>query len=265
MQTASNATSPTDGVRRVMPVLQAPIDVVSPASATARIAKWASSRESRYVCICNVHSVVTASGDAEFLQVIQGADMATPDGAPLAWMMRRQGVTGQERVSGAELMYDYFDHASASGDSIFLYGSTVDTLEKLRDKLGVRWPRLRIAGMHSPPFRPLSEQEDADVVRMINDSGAGTVWVSLGCPKQERWMAAHRGRVQGVMVGVGAAFEFEAGTVVRAPEWMRRRGLEWLHRLLSEPRRLWKRYLVTNSVFIIAAARQLLAHRFQRS
>ena len=252
------AAHPAAEKRRVLPVLQAPIDAITVEAAVARIAAWASARESRIVCICNVHSVVTANSDADFMGVIASADMATPDGAPVVWMLRRQGAHGQRRVSGPDLMLDYCAHAARSGESIFLYGSTEPTLKALRARLGQHWPALRIAGVIAPPFRPLTDAEDEDFVATINASGAGTVWVSLGCPKQELWMHAHRGRVHAVMVGVGAAFDFHAGTLVRAPAWMQRWGLEWLHRLLSEPRRLWRRYLVTNTLFIAGAARQLL-------
>ena len=247
-----------DPHRRTLPVLGAPIDVVGWDSALARLAGWAARRESRYVCICNVHSVVTASRDADFMRTLAGADLATPDGAPVAWMLRRLGATGQPRVSGPDLMLAYCQAASERGESIFLYGSTQQTLEALQQRLRERWPALRIAGAISPPFRHLTDEEDEADVRAINASGAGTVWVSLGCPKQEHWMARHRGRVHAVMVGVGAAFDFHAGTVARAPAWMRNNGLEWLHRLLSEPCRLWKRYLVTNTLFILRALRQLL-------
>ena len=130
-------------------------------------------------------------------------------------------------------------------------------LERLQRALRSEFPALRIAGMCSPPFRQLSTQEDEDIVAQINASGAGVVWVGLGCPKQELWMHAHRGRVQSVMVGVGAAFPFLAGMVRRAPLWMQRAGLEWLHRLASEPRRLWRRYTVTNSYFMVGALGQL--------
>jgi N-acetylglucosaminyldiphosphoundecaprenol N-acetyl-beta-D-mannosaminyltransferase len=147
------------------------------------------------------------------------------------------------------------------GEAIFLYGSTEATLKALQRQLLSRWPALRIAGALSPPFRPPSAAEDEADVQAINASGARTVWVSLGCPKQELWMAAHRGRVQAVMVGVGAAFDFHAGTVARAPAWMRRHGLEWLHRLASEPRRLGRRYVVTNTAFIMRAALQLARGR----
>lgn len=244
--------------RQTLPVLGAPIDVLSPGLAVQRISRWARARESRYVCICNAHSVVTASQDKAFQAVVSGADMATPDGAPVAWVLRRLGASAQSRVSGPDLMLDYLAHAETTGESVYLYGSTSETLSALLTALNTRFPALRIAGHHSPPFRALSAEEDEADVQRINASGAGTVWVSLGCPKQERWMEDHRGRIHAVMIGVGAAFDFHAGTTPRAPEWMRDANLEWLHRLLSEPRRLWRRYLVTNTLFIVGAARQLL-------
>jgi N-acetylglucosaminyldiphosphoundecaprenol N-acetyl-beta-D-mannosaminyltransferase len=247
--------------RRLLPVLGAPIDVVSAQEAVHRISAWAQRHESRVVCICNAHSVVTAAQEASFMHVLTDADLATPDGAPVAWMLRRQGAQGQTRVSGPDLMIDYMAHAAAQGESVFLLGSTPGTLDILQTQLRGRWPALRIAGALSPPFRtPTAEEADA-TVQQINASGAGTVWVSLGCPKQEQWMYAHRGKVQAVMVGVGAAFDFHAGTVKRAPAWMQNNGIEWLHRFVSEPRRLWRRYLVTNSRFVWGAALQLLRSR----
>ena len=251
--------APSAQPRRVLPVLGVPIDVLSPAAAVQGLLGWAQRRESRVVCICNAHSVVTAHRDAGFMQVLRAADMATPDGAPVAWMLRRQGAASQARVSGPDLMRDYCALAAQRGESIFLFGNTESALQQLQAQLRKTWPALRIAGAVSPPFRPLSNAEDEAIVQQINASGASTLWVSLGCPKQELWMAAHRGRVQAVMVGVGAAFDFHAGTVKRAPPWMREHGLEWLHRLVSEPRRLWRRYLVTNTLFVLAAARQLLS------
>jgi N-acetylglucosaminyldiphosphoundecaprenol N-acetyl-beta-D-mannosaminyltransferase len=243
--------------RLVLPVLDVPIDVVTPKEACLRIAGWADRQESRVVCICNAHSVVTAAREPRFMRAVSQADMATPDGAPVAWMLRRGGATQQLRVSGPDLMLDYCQHAASSGQSIFLFGSAEITLQKLQTRLLQRWPTLKIAGASSPPFRALKAEEDEAFVEQINESGAGVVFVSLGCPKQELWMAAHRGRVHAVMVGVGAAFDFHAGDVARAPLWMQKSGLEWLHRLASEPRRLWRRYLVTNSLFVIGAARQL--------
>jgi N-acetylglucosaminyldiphosphoundecaprenol N-acetyl-beta-D-mannosaminyltransferase len=244
--------------RNTVPVLDADIDAVTWPDALARISQWANARESRYVCICNAHSVVTAGLDPAFGAVVAEADMATPDGAPVAWMIRKLGHPTQQRINGPDLMWKYCDAASRKGDSIYLYGGAPETLEILQRRLAQEFPSLRVAGAESPPFRALSEEEDAHTVARINASGAGTVWVSLGCPKQEKWMAAHRGRVNAVMIGVGAAFDYHAGTIQRAPKWMQNAGLEWLHRLCSEPRRLWKRYLVTNTLFVIGAGAQLL-------
>jgi N-acetylglucosaminyldiphosphoundecaprenol N-acetyl-beta-D-mannosaminyltransferase len=242
-------------------VLHAPIDVIDWDTTLARICGWAIRRESRYVCICNAHSVVTATQDSRFRDVLRQADMATPDGAPVAWMMRRLGHPDQQRINGPDLMLRCCERAAANSTGIYLLGSTDDKLAALQTRLASIWPTLRISGTHSPPFRPLSAEEDHALVARLNESGAGIVFVSLGCPKQEQWMAEHRGRVQAVMIGVGAAFDFHSGTLSRAPAWMQHHGLEWLHRLLSEPRRLWRRYLVTNTLFIVGAARQLLGSR----
>lgn len=236
--------------RVLVKVLVANIDVIDWTQAIARISAWAQQHKSSYVCICNVHSVVSATQSSEFETIVNEADMATPDGAPIAWMIRRQGHVSQQRINGPDLMWKYCAHAEATGESIFLYGGMQSTLDILREKLAQHFPRLKIAGMYSPPFRQLTAEEDTSITNQINQSGAGTVWVSLGCPKQEKWMAEHRGRINAVMVGVGAAFDYHAGTISRAPLWMQQNGLEWLHRLASEPRRLWKRYLVTNSLFI---------------
>jgi N-acetylglucosaminyldiphosphoundecaprenol N-acetyl-beta-D-mannosaminyltransferase len=207
-----------------------------------------------------VHVVVSASRDNSYRDIINGSDLALPDGAPVAWMLRRHGFSDQRRISGPDLMLALCDRASREGLVVYCYGSTRETLAKLDRSLRSAFPNLQIM-TESPPFRELSLEEDASVVDRINASGAGIVFVGLGCPKQERWMAAHRGQVRAVMIGVGAAFDFHAGTVQRAPVWMRNNGLEWLHRLLSEPRRLWKRYLVTNSLFIVGSAWQLLSMR----
>ncbi|MCB1959206.1 MAG: WecB/TagA/CpsF family glycosyltransferase [Rhodocyclaceae bacterium] len=251
-------TEPTTTGRTVGRVLTAPIDALTWEEAIGRIQHWADAFESRYVCISNVHSVVTAGQDAAFGRVLHEADMATPDGAPVAWMLRKLGHRGQQRINGPDLMLRYCEEAAGRNEAIYLYGGAPETLDVLQRVLLERFPGLRIAGAYSPPFRALTDEEDAEVVRQINDSGAGTVWVSLGCPKQEKWMAAHRGRINAVMIGVGAAFDYHAGTIQRAPLWMQRNGLEWLHRLASEPGRLWKRYLVTNTLFVLGAVRQLV-------
>lgn len=238
-------------------VLGARIDALSWDAAMVRLLGWARARASRYVTICNVHVVVSASRDAAYRDIINCSDMATPDGAPVAWMLRRQGFAGQPRISGPDLMWALCERAAAENLPVYCYGSSEATLALLERRMRQAFPELRIT-MESPPFRALTPEEDAAAVERIDASGAGIVFVGLGCPKQERWMAAHRGRINAVMIGVGAAFDFHAGTVRRAPAWMRDNGLEWLHRLLSEPGRLWKRYLVTNTLFIVGAARQLL-------
>ena len=245
--------------RTLREVIGSPIDTVTWSQTLERLSGWAAAGQSRYVCICNVHSVVTARQDEVFSDVIRKADMATPDGAPVAWLMRRLGSLGQERINGPDLMWRYCAEAARRNESIYLYGGQQRTLDILQRTLLAHFPGLMIAGAYSPPFRALTPEEDTAVVEAINASGAGTVWVSLGCPKQEKWMAEHRGRINAVMIGVGAAFDYHAGTIQRAPRWMQRNGLEWLHRLCSEPRRLWKRYLVTNSLFIYYAGRQLLS------
>ena len=246
-------------VRETRRVLGTSIDALDWSEAIDQIRDWAAWGQSRYVCICNVHSVVTARHDPAFAAVLENADLATPDGAPIAWMLRRLGAPRQQRINGPDLMWRYCEQAAVSGESIYLYGGSETTLQALRERLLGAFPGLRIAGHYSPPYRPLTEEEDAAVVERINASGASTVWVSLGCPKQEQWMAAHRGRIHAVMIGVGAAFDYHAGTLRRAPLWMQQRGLEWLYRLCTEPRRLWRRYVFTNTRFLLGAARQLLS------
>lgn len=247
--------------RRGAPVLDAFIDALSWEETLDRLLAWGRARESRYVAICNVHVVVSAWRDPAYREVISGADMATPDGAPVAWMLRRLGFAGQPRISGPDLMLALCKRCAAEGLPVYFYGSTQATLDALVQRLQADLPTLAVAGMESPPFRALTPEEDAAAVARINASGAGIVFAGLGCPKQERWMAAHRGRINAVMIGVGAAFDFHAGKMNRAPRWMRDNGLEWLHRLASEPRRLWRRYLITNTIFLYAATKQLLRQK----
>ena len=252
------------GVRSGAFVLGVHIDALSWDDTVDRILQWGRGRESRYVAICNAHVVVTASRDHVYRKVINDADMATPDGAPIAWMLRRLGFRPQPRISGPELTIELCRRCADESLPVFFYGSTRATLDMLEIRLQEAIPGLAICGTESPPFRPLSAEEDAAAIARINASGAAIVFVGLGCPKQEHWMAQHRGRVQAVMVGVGAAFDFHAGMIRRAPRWMRDNGLEWLHRLWSEPRRLWKRYLITNTLFLFGAASQMLLPKSRR-
>jgi N-acetylglucosaminyldiphosphoundecaprenol N-acetyl-beta-D-mannosaminyltransferase len=252
------------GPRQRTPVLGVPIDALDWPGVLRRIAAWAARREARMVCLCNVHSVITARSDDAFGAAVHSSDLATPDGAPVAWLMRRLGHSSQARINGPDLMWRYCAQAAQRDESIYLYGGSPHSLQLLQRRLLEAFPSLRIAGAHSPPFRALTPEEDEAEVRDIVASGAGTVWVGLGCPKQELWMAAHRDRIPAVLLGVGAAFDYHAGTLRRAPVWMQRCGLEWLYRLGKEPRRLWRRYLHTNSVFVLGALRQLLGRSPQR-
>lgn len=244
--------------RRSAHVLDSQIDALNWEDVLSRIVAWGAQHQSRYVTLCNVHSVVTASQDPHFHAVIRQADMALPDGAPVAWVMRREGHRNQVRLSGPDLMWRYLAIAEKIGQSVFFYGSSDETLVRLKARIHAAFPKLRIAGMVSPPFRELTPEEDQAYVQQINRSGANIVFVGLGCPKQESWMHAHRGQIQGVMLGVGAAFDYHAGVIQRAPAWMQKIGMEWFHRLCSEPRRLAKRYAVTNSVFMYRTLKAML-------
>jgi N-acetylglucosaminyldiphosphoundecaprenol N-acetyl-beta-D-mannosaminyltransferase len=202
-----------------------------------------------------VHSVVTALGAWRFFDAIESGDLNLPDGAPIAWIMRSAGATGQARISGPDLMWRYLAEAEREGHVVSVYGDTEDTLRRLRAEMLRAFPGLRIGVLLSPPFGPISAAQDAADVCRINDAGTQALFVALGCPKQELWMDAHRGRIQATMLGVGAAVATHAGVIRRAPVWMQRCGLEWLHRLSSEPRRLAHRYLLTNSVFLLRILR----------
>lgn len=245
-----------------MLILGALIDALSWDKAIRKIVAWGAAHESRYVCICNVHSVVTTTLDPALRTAVNEADMSTPDGAPIAWAMRRLGFPSQQRIDGPDLMWKYLSEAERLGQIVFFYGSTEDTLTKLRASITKYFQHLQLGGMYSPSFRPLSPLEDDTEVKMINHSDAHVVFVGLGCPKQEKWMATHRGRINAVMIGVGAAFDYHSGVVKRAPLWWQHNGLEWLYRLGSDPRRLLKRYMITNILFVIGLSRQLLAKKF---
>ena len=225
--------------------------------------EWARARQSRYACFVNVHSAIQATQDERHHLVLTAADWVAPDGAPIAWSLRAKGHLGQPRVDGPGTMWRLCEDARNYQVRVGLYGSTPETLDRLTQALVTAFPGLDIAYAHSPPFRALTEEEDRAVCAEIAEARVGLLFVSLGCPKQEAWMAEHRGRIPAVMLGVGAAFDFHAGTVSRAPRWMRERGLEWLHRLASDPSRLWRRYLVTNSLFVAKSALEALRGGFR--
>jgi N-acetylglucosaminyldiphosphoundecaprenol N-acetyl-beta-D-mannosaminyltransferase len=198
-----------------------------------------------------VHAIVTASDDRDLLRKVNDFEVVAPDGQPVRWALNwLYNAQLLDRVCGPELMLRLCERAAVEEISIYLYGSSPEVIEALSKNLTERYPGLIIAGAESPPFRKLSAQEDEEMVGRINDSGAGIVFIGLGCPKQDHFAADHRDRIRGVQVCVGAAFDFHAGTKSPAPVWMQRRGLEWVYRLIQEPRRLWRRYLVTNTLFI---------------
>ena len=204
----------------------------------------------KYICVANVHTTVTASEDPGYQAVQNGAVMALPDGGPLSKFSRQQGYTDAARVTGPDLMKELLKESADKHYRHYFYGSTQQTLDILREKIEEKYPGAVIAGMYSPPFRPLTPEEDEEVVRKINEAKPDFVWVGLGAPKQERWMAVHEDRVQALMVGVGAAFDYEAGNIRRAPQWMQKHNLEWLYRLMQDPKRLFKRYFVTNTKYL---------------
>ncbi|MCI5874658.1 MAG: WecB/TagA/CpsF family glycosyltransferase [Clostridiales bacterium] len=202
----------------------------------------------KYICVGNVHTTVMAHDDAQYHNVQNSAAFVLPDGKPLSVYSRKHGFPEAERVTGPDLMLELF--ARENGLTHYFYGSTPETLAMLEEKLRAQYPHLQIVGMVSPPFKKLSEEEDAEEIRKINESGADIIWVGLGAPKQENWMYEHMDKVGGVMIGVGAGFDYHAGNIKRAPMWMQRMSLEWLYRLLQDPKRLFKRYLATNTRYL---------------
>jgi N-acetylglucosaminyldiphosphoundecaprenol N-acetyl-beta-D-mannosaminyltransferase len=239
-------------------VLHTRIDAVDYSEAVAEILIWSGVHASRYVCAANVHVLMEAHDSADFSQVVNEADLMVPDGMPLVWMMRWKGRRDQPRVYGPTLMLHVLDAAAREKVPVGFYGGEPNVLKALVKKMQAQHIGLDVAISISPPFRELSLVEDEEIVRQINLSGARILFVGLGCPKQEMWMAAHRGKVQAVMIGVGAAFDFHAGVKPQAPAWIQRLGLEWAFRLTVEPRRLWRRYLYHNPRFLFLALADLL-------
>jgi N-acetylglucosaminyldiphosphoundecaprenol N-acetyl-beta-D-mannosaminyltransferase len=221
------------------------------------IITWAEKRQHKMVCVANVHMLIEARQHADFANVLRQADLVTPDGIPLVWMLKLMGADRAERVAGMDILLATCHRAAQSQISIFLLGSTPDLLAKIHHRLQQEFPLLKIAGMNSPPFGSFDPTADKNIVRTINHSGAGIVFVALGCPKQELWMAKHRSHIQAVTIGVGGVFPVYAGALKHAPKFIRMAGFEWLFRLIQEPRRLWKRYAQTMPIFIWLALKQI--------
>ncbi len=245
-------------------VLGQRLDATDYADATERVVDWARRGESRYVCLSNVHMVMQGWDDPNFRQIINTADLITTDGVPLVWCLRALGVPSAVRVYGPDLTLHVCATAAQQQLAIGLYGGTAQSLKEFAALLQSRFPAIEIACSIAPPFRPLTAAEDATYTKQLAESGARILFVGIGCPKQEIWMSEHRGRLNMPMLGVGAAFDFHAGRIKQAPAWLQAIGLEWLFRLLMEPRRLWRRYAWHNPRFVLFFIGQLLRGRRRR-
>lgn len=223
---------------------------------------WIAHRGSHYVCVTPVHSVMECQRDPELRRIYNASGMTTPDGMPLVCLSRLRGYHYVDRVYGPDLMLALCERSVTCGYRHFFYGGAEGVPEQLAAFLQGSFAGLQVVGTYSPPFRPLTLEEEEEIVRMINKATPDIVWIGLGAPKQERWMAAHVGRLMApVLIGVGAAFDFHVGRKKQAPRWMQRNGLEWLFRLLTEPRRLWRRYLINNPLFVLLVLAQALGLR----
>jgi N-acetylglucosaminyldiphosphoundecaprenol N-acetyl-beta-D-mannosaminyltransferase len=234
------------------------VSAVDRPGAVATIADWIGRRDRQYVCVTGVHGVMESRRDPSLLEIHNRSGLTVADGRPLLWAGRAAGLPDTGQVRGADLMLDVCRMAVENGWSSYFYGGKDGVPEKLVEKLTTQFPGLRVAGTHSPPFRPVTESEDEAVVEEINRAAPDLVWVGLSTPKQERWMAEHRRRLRApVLLGVGAAFDMNAGLVSTCPRALQRLGLEWLFRLCLEPGRLWRRYLTNNPRFVVS----ILRHR----
>ena len=242
-------------------VLSIPVSTGTYASFIQTMVSAAQSGQSQYACVANVHMLVEAYRNKRYAQVVQHAAFVTPDGKPLAWAMRLLHGVKQQRVAGMDLLPDLLRQAEEKSLPVFFYGGTNELLEKTNSFLVQHYPSLKVAGLHSPPFRQLTNLEERKIAEKINASGAAFVFVVLGCPKQEKWMASMFNRVNALMIGVGGALPVMIGAQSRAPKWMQKTGLEWLYRLLQEPRRLFTRYAITNSLFLYLLAKAYVRKR----
>lgn len=241
----------------VCELLGVPVSVTTVEQVTDYLENHIDELRGQYICVGNVHTTVMAFEDADYMRVQRGAAFVLPDGKPLSVLSRKRGFSQAGRVAGPDLMKQMFLRGTAgNGLRHFFYGATEETLRKLKEKLKAQYPGLQLAGMYAPPFRELTEEENGQVISLINAARPDMIWIGLGAPKQENWMSKHEGQLSGVMLGVGAGFDFHAGTVKRAPKWMQRLSLEWLYRLTQDPKRLWKRYLITNRKFIRETAKE---------
>jgi N-acetylglucosaminyldiphosphoundecaprenol N-acetyl-beta-D-mannosaminyltransferase len=232
-------------------VLGVGVSALDLGQAVAIIEGWIERGERHYACVTGVHGVMESQRDEALRAIHNAAGLVTPDGMPLVWLCRLRHPGRVDRVYGPDLLLSYCARSAATGCRHFFYGGAPGVPEALAARLGARFPGLVIAGVYSPPFRQLALSEDEEIVRRINEAAPDIVWVGLSTPKQERWMHEHLGRLNApALIGIGAAFDFVSGRKRQAPRWMQRSGLEWTFRLASEPRRLWRRYLLNNPLFV---------------
>lgn len=246
-------------------ILGTTVHATSYLEATGLVLNWAQTGKSSYVCATSVHGIIESQDSPAFQDILNQADLITPDGMPLVWGLRQLGLPEAGRVYGPTLTLHICQAAAEAGVPIGLYGGTPDSLRAFVAFLENRFPGILIACTIAPPFRPLTAEEDAQYTEQIVASGARILFVGIGCPKQEQWMAAHKGRIPAVMMGVGAAFDFHAGQVRQAPHWMQQAGLEWFFRLSVEPKRLWKRYARIVPRFMVGFGAQLVTARLRSS
>jgi N-acetylglucosaminyldiphosphoundecaprenol N-acetyl-beta-D-mannosaminyltransferase len=251
--------------RARVPVLKLQVDLIDYDAAIDRITRLARARSGGYVCVANVHVAIEAEDDPTFERLVNDADLVLPDGTPLVWMQRLQEYPDATQVRGPSLMPMLMKHAETEGLKVGFFGGRPDVLERILARSKTDFPSLDVPFSSSPPFRELTDEERTSIVDELNDSDTEVLFVGLGCPKQERWMAVNRDAVNAVMIGVGAAFDLYAGSLKEAPGIVSRLGLEWMFRLLQEPRRLFSRYLLVNPRFVALAARQLIRRGFRQA
>jgi N-acetylglucosaminyldiphosphoundecaprenol N-acetyl-beta-D-mannosaminyltransferase len=246
-------------------ILGVGINAITMAQAVAQIAAWIENRACQYVSVCTVHTVMECQHNETMRRAVNQAGLATPDGMPLVWLSRWWSRFEVNRVYGPDLLLALCQLSSERGYSHYFYGGAAGVPQLLAEKLRARFPGLKVVGAYSPPFRPLTPTESSQVIEQINLTQPDIVWVGLGTPKQDLWMAAHRAQLTApVLIGVGAAFDFHTGRIPQAPRWMQQAGLEWLFRLWQEPQRLWYRYLVYNPLFVILVLAQMIELRRYR-
>lgn len=240
-------------------ILGVGVHAITMTQALDQISTWIEQDTRQYISICTVHTIMECRQSEPVRRAVNQAGLATPDGMPLVWLGRLKSKHSVTRVYGPDLMLALCELSAQRGYRHFFYGGAAGVADLLAQRLQTHFPGLQIAGTYCPPYRPLTYQEDPYVIEQINQAKPDIVWVGLGTPKQDLWMAAHRHRLTApVLIAVGAAFDFHAGRIPQAPKWMQRSGLEWFFRLLQEPRRLWYRYLVYNPLFILLTLIQSL-------